>query len=220
MLFAENVKDGSRPGTVLLSAAAHAAVAGLIFLAMHTGRTRPVPIESRCCSTALYWSPNASPGSPKPKPARHRKLPAPAPTPVDGPAIAAAPAVAAQVAQTQTGQTSPQELASLGIGTGANDGEPALPLYFPSPNVADRTLLPIAKQNVVVEVSINATGDVIDEKLVRGLGNSLDQIVLNTVKGWRFHPATLNGNAVASTEELVFPFDKNWQPNAAGSFEG
>jgi hypothetical protein len=37
--------------------------------------------------------------------------------------------------------------------------------------------------------------------------------VLSTVKSWRFHPATLNGTAVASVEELVFPFDQNWEPN-------
>jgi TonB family protein len=112
--------------------------------------------------------------------------------------------------------TSPQQLAELGLGGDANDAEPALPLYFPSPGIMDRSLLPAVKQNVVVDVSISAAGDVTDEKLVRGLGNSLDQIVLATVKSWRFHPATLNGTAVASVERLVFPLDKDWQPNQQG----
>jgi hypothetical protein len=30
------------------------------------------------------------------------------------------------------------------------------------------------------------------------------------VKSWKFHPATLNGTAVASIEELVFPFNRDY----------
>jgi protein TonB len=215
-MFAEIVKNRKHPAGVLASATAHAALLGLIVIALHFGRSHPVYTESRCCSTALYWSANTGAGSPKPKIAAHAKRPAPAPKPSPEPTVAAAAPVPAQTAPSQVGATtSSQQQPTLGTGNGSDNAEPALPLFFPHPGVADRSLLPIAKQNVIVEVDISALGDVTDEKLVSGLGNSLDQIVLETVKSWRFRPATLNGSAIASVEDLVFPFDKDYDPNAA-----
>jgi protein TonB len=63
---------------------------------------------------------------------------------------------------------------------------------------------------VVVDVKVSAAGDVLEATLVKGIGNGLDQIVLDTVKSWRFHPATINGNPVATEAELVFPFNLNY----------
>jgi TonB family protein len=82
--------------------------------------------------------------------------------------------------------------------------------------VADRSVLPAIEQKIIVDVTISADGDVTDEKLVQGLGNDLDDVVLRTVKAWRFHPATLNGNSVASVEQLVFPFNRDY-PSDDGS---
>jgi TonB family protein len=62
-----------------------------------------------------------------------------------------------------------------------------------------------------VDVNVSAQGDVLDEKLVRGLGNSIDQAILETVRGWKFHPATLDGNPVASVSELVFPMSQRYR---------
>jgi outer membrane biosynthesis protein TonB len=46
--------------------------------------------------------------------------------------------------------------------------------------------------------------------LVSGMGNALDQIVLNTVRVWQFHPAMRNGSPVPSSMELVFPFNRDY----------
>ena len=81
--------------------------------------------------------------------------------------------------------------------------------------VADRSLLPRSNQEVVVDVKVSATGDVLEATLVKGIGNGLDQLVLDTVKTWRFHPATVNGNPVATEAELIFPFNLSY-PIAAG----
>jgi TonB family protein len=105
----------------------------------------------------------------------------------------------------------------VGIGVGDENAEPALPVYRPAPDVGDRSLLPPKEQKIVVEVEISELGDVTSEKLVQGLGNALDGIVLETVKGWRFRPATLNGTAVASVEQLVFPFNQNYRPEQSPS---
>jgi outer membrane biosynthesis protein TonB len=49
---------------------------------------------------------------------------------------------------------------------------------------------------------------VLEATLVQGLGNALDDLVLTTVKTWRFHPAMLNGNPVPTEAELIFPFSE------------
>jgi TonB family protein len=209
-LFDASARARRGPGSVAASCVAHVAALALVYLALHGIRGHPIYMESRCCSTALYWSPSAAIGAPKAQQAKHKVRRAPAPVKTVHPQMAAAPAPASSA---QTGMATPQQRPTLGTGEGADDAEPALPLYYPSPGIADRSLLPVVKQNIVVDVNISASGDVTDEKLVRGLGNALDQLVLSTVKSWRFHPATLNGTAVASVEELVFPFDQNWEPN-------
>jgi TonB family protein len=83
-------------------------------------------------------------------------------------------------------------------------------VFSPRPPVADRSLLPDSNREVVVDVKVSAAGDVLEATLVKGLGNNLDQIVLDTVKTWRFHPATVNGNAVATEAELIFPFNLSY----------
>ena len=100
--------------------------------------------------------------------------------------------------------------AVAGTGADAQDATPAFPTFSPKPPVADRALLPAAEQHIVVDVSVSAEGEVTAETLVTGMGNALDKIVLDTVKTWRFHPATLNGNPVASESELIFPFNLSY----------
>ena len=119
-------------------------------------------------------------------------------------------AVPAQSRLAQSGNPSPQHQQTAGFGSGSEDAEPAFPTYFPHPSVTDRSLLPAVEQKIIVNVTISPLGEVTDEKLIQGIGNSLDQIVLDTVKSWKFHPATLNGTAVASIEELVFPFNRDY----------
>ena len=97
-----------------------------------------------------------------------------------------------------------------GSGADRQNADPAFPVFSPHPPVADRSLLPRSNQEVVVDVKVSAEGDVIEATLVKGIGNGLDQIVLDTVKSWRFHPATINGNPVATEAELVFPFNLNY----------
>ena len=97
-----------------------------------------------------------------------------------------------------------------GSGSSAQSMYPAYPTVSPSPPVKDRALLPQADRRVVVDVNLGADGKVEQATLVAGLGNALDQIVLDTVRGWQFHPAMLNGGPVPSNIELVFPFNRNY----------
>ena len=100
--------------------------------------------------------------------------------------------------------------ALTGNGSDAEDIRPAFPVFSPHPPVSDRSLLPSSEQKVVVDVSVDAFGQVVSENLVKGLGNRLDKIVLETVRTWRFQPATVNGKPVATEAELIFPFNLDY----------
>jgi protein TonB len=100
--------------------------------------------------------------------------------------------------------------ALTGNGSDALDIHPAFPVFSPHPPVSDRSLLPSSEEKIIVDVSVDAFGQVVSENLVKGLGNRLDKIVLETVKTWRFQPATLNGKPVATEAELIFPFNLDY----------
>jgi protein TonB len=97
-----------------------------------------------------------------------------------------------------------------GNGSDAEDARPAFPTYSPRPPVTDRSLLPHSEVKIVVDVDLDALGQVVRETLVKGMGTKLDQIVLDTVKSWRFQPATVNGKPVPSEDELIFPFNPSY----------
>jgi protein TonB len=97
-----------------------------------------------------------------------------------------------------------------GNGPDDEDATPAFPTFSPRPPVTDHTLLPASEKKIIVDVNVDEQGGVVSETLITGLGNKLDQIVLETVKSWRFHPATVNGKPVATQAELVFPFNPQY----------
>lgn len=100
--------------------------------------------------------------------------------------------------------------AESGKGSDAEDAMPAFPIFSPRPPVTDRSLLPASEKKIVVDVNLDEHGGVVGETLVTGLGNKLDQIVLDTVKSWRFQPATVNGKPVPTQAELIFPFNPQY----------
>jgi TonB family protein len=103
----------------------------------------------------------------------------------------------------------------FGNGTDAEDVRPAFPVFSPRPPVTDRALLPSAEKKIVVDVNVDSLGAVVSEVLVKGIGNQLDQIVLDTVKTWRFQPATVNGKPVPTQAELIFPFNPSYPITAS-----
>jgi TonB family protein len=97
-----------------------------------------------------------------------------------------------------------------GSGSDSQSMYPAYPVFSPSPPVKDHALLPQTEQRIIVDVNLDEQGHVQEARLVNGLGNQLDQIVLDTVRSWQFHPAMLNGTPVPSSTELVFPFNRDY----------
>lgn len=229
MIFTPQGTQQRRPAGILLSLSIHAAVFLIAFLlTLHWGRVRPVYRDSRCCTAQLYWNSNtgvsdSSPAMPMPH-FEKSTIPVPESSRIESPVHLRRPRMpqhqAARNHLASSGTPSLQQQQTIGTGNGTDDAEPAFPTYFPRPPVTDRSLLPAIEQKIIVDVTINAQGDVTDEKLVQGFGNSLDDLVLRTVRTWRFHPATLNGNNVASVEQLVFPFNRDYPSDDGSTSQG
>ena len=197
---------------VALSLAAHGALLALLVWATVSARVRVVAPEQQRRFASIEVA-----GA-----ARHARVLLPAaPRPMDIPA----PKLFAKFAQPRPLPQAKQVAgrpeatrrdargkgaAASGIGSDAEDASPAFPVYSPKPPVTDRSLLPASEQKIVVDVKLNELGEVVDEKMVRGLGNRLDQVAMDVVKTWRFQPATLNGKPVASEAEVIFPFNQSY----------
>lgn len=81
----------------------------------------------------------------------------------------------------------------------------ALPV-FPEPQV-DRADLPRnLVGDVVIEVTIDAQGKVVDTKIVRSIGHEIDEKIEATIRRRRYQPALLDGVPVASRQDVHFHF--------------
>ena len=91
-----------------------------------------------------------------------------------------------------------------GPGSG-RDARPALPLVFPDPSVYSWQLGGL-QGDVIVEVTIDEHGNVTETKVLQSLKDEIDQKVLATVRNWRFRPATVDGMAISSRQDVHFHF--------------
>jgi protein TonB len=92
---------------------------------------------------------------------------------------------------------------------GASSGDeikPALPVAFQDLKIG-RSELPSGLQgDVVVEITIDAQGVVVEERLLQGLGHGVDERVIAVLRDWRYRPATRNGVAIPSKYDVHFHF--------------
>jgi periplasmic protein TonB len=89
---------------------------------------------------------------------------------------------------------------------GTEDIRIALTTFSPSPK-PDLSRLPHGTQgDVVVDVTIDPTGQIADLQVLQTLGYGIDGAVADTVRTWKFSPATKDGVPVASVQELHFHY--------------
>ncbi|MBS1853393.1 MAG: TonB family protein [Acidobacteria bacterium] len=86
------------------------------------------------------------------------------------------------------------------------EARPALPIFFPDPVVARSELPPELNGDVIVEITIDERGYITETKVLQALGFGLEEKVLAALRSWRFHPATLDGVAIASRQDVHFHF--------------
>ena len=83
---------------------------------------------------------------------------------------------------------------------------PALPEVFPDPPVLRSDIPADVQGDVIVEVTIDAEGNVVQTKLLQGIGYGIEQKVLSVLPRWHFRPASKDGVTVASQHIVYFHY--------------
>lgn len=111
------------------------------------------------------------------------------------------------------GQTDQVHAAGSPLGTvleGPVTGEevrPALPVVSLDPAVAAVELNGL-QGDVVVEVTIDEQGNIVRKVVIQSLAPAIDGKVLEALENWRFRPATRNGVAIPSKQDVYYHFPR------------
>jgi protein TonB len=130
----------------------------------------------------------------------------PAPAKLTRPVKSIAPA------HTDAGMVSPASAkpnaAQGGDARGEGDVTVALATFFPSPK-PDLAQLPHGTRgDVIIDVVIDEQGRIVHSQVAQSMGEAIDGSVLATIESWTFKPATRNGVAVSSEQELLFHYER------------
>jgi protein TonB len=110
----------------------------------------------------------------------------------------------------------PADLPEAGSGEGSalagfsegDDVRPAIPLpgSFADTRISRWELPAGLEGDVIVEITIDDQGMVIEEKLLQGIGHGIDERVIAALRGQRYRPATRNGVAIPSKQDVYRHF--------------
>lgn len=82
---------------------------------------------------------------------------------------------------------------------------PALPIETSDPVVYPWER-PDSEGEVVIEITIDETGQIVRKTVLQSMGSEIDNKCLAALDKWRFQPATHNGVPIASRQDAIFPF--------------
>lgn len=113
-----------------------------------------------------------------------------------------------------TADNAPEETARGGSPFGRVPGSPltgdevvpAFPDIYPDPPISRADLPAGVQGDVIVEVTIDPRGDVVETRLLQGIGYGVEQKVLQVLQRWHFHPATRDGVTIASQHIVHFHY--------------
>lgn len=89
--------------------------------------------------------------------------------------------------------------------TSGTQAMPALPLVFPDPEIYPGQLKGV-QGDVIVEVTIDEKGNVTNTRVLQSLQQDIDDKVIATLRNWRFKPASVDGIAISSRQDVHFHF--------------
>jgi TonB family protein len=121
------------------------------------------------------------------------------------------PEAAAQAETAQPGAEqaalagSPQGSLSSGPITG-HEVRPAFPIVYPDPMVSRSEIPSGVIGDVIVEVTIDERGTVTGTRVLQPLGYGVEDKVVAVLRNWRFTPATMDGIAIPSQQDVHFHF--------------
>jgi|GEM_PF-1074977 len=98
---------------------------------------------------------------------------------------------------------------SADSGLGEGDIKIAVQTYFPYPKPNLSGLPHGTSSDIILDAVIDEHGKISDLKLMKGLGDGIDETVIATVKQWTFAPATRNGVPIPSEQELHFHYERS-----------
>jgi TonB family protein len=82
----------------------------------------------------------------------------------------------------------------------------ALTLVAPDPPIVRAKLPEWIRGDVIVEITIDERGNVVQTRVLQTVGYGLEVVVVDTLRQWRFAPAKVDGVAVASRQDVHFHF--------------
>jgi TonB family protein len=122
------------------------------------------------------------------------------------------PAMSAPVEEEQESQATSGPPAGTPFGT-ANSGslygddiKPALPVSTSDPVVGPADLKGGIEGNEIVEITIDEKGNIVQKVVLQSLGPAIDAKVLAALESWHFRPATRNGVAISSKQDVYYHF--------------
>jgi protein TonB len=202
-MFEQQREKSGRSWRIAGSAALHALILIALLSSRPTVRVRAfqpgTPSGSR---VELSYLPGGAASTPTPQPKRKTPPAAKESNLSLPPVTPPKPAPAAAVSTPTAGESS----AGANDALGTDDIRIALTTFSPSPK-PDLSRLPHGTQGeVVLDVTIDPTGQVADLQILQTLGYGVDSLVADTVRTWKFSPATKDGIPVASVQELHFHY--------------
>ena len=82
----------------------------------------------------------------------------------------------------------------------------AYPVVYPDPPVNRAELPRDLVGDVVIEVTIDSEGKVVETRIMQAIGHGIDEKIEATLRRWHYQPATLDGTPVASHHDVHFHF--------------
>jgi TonB family protein len=125
---------------------------------------------------------------------------------VTPPALPAADEASAAPSSANPASPAGTPYGSLADGPASGDElRPALPVATTDPVVPPADL-PVTAGNEVVEITIDASGTIVQKVVLQSLGPAIDSRVLAALENWHFTPATRNGVAIPSKQDVYYHF--------------
>jgi protein TonB len=170
---------------------------------VRNGAVELVPYRLPGTSVGLESLTYYSPGSAQ---MARRDIPAKTAKPKVSSAVHSAVAIAQPAAAAPSSEKGDGNAGQSGLGDG--DITIALQKYFPYPNPSLAGLPRGASGDVILNAVIDEHGKIADLTLLQGLGEPIDDEVIQTVNQWVYTPAMKNGVPVASVQELHFHYER------------
>ena len=100
---------------------------------------------------------------------------------------------------------SPYGSLSYGSITGL-EVRPAVRIFGSEPRLDTDDLAGVTEGNEIIELTIDAQGNILEKSVIQSLGPVVDARVLGALADWRFRPATRDGVAIASKQDVYYHF--------------